>query len=108
MEQHEDWITHDASVGLGVEAAATRGRELLRLDRCVAEAQELAGAGHVRRGYSALLRGYLYAECAMVGQSFAAELSRNWRAAIDAYCEEFDPQHEGEPAADEEHAGRSG
>ena len=61
----------------------------------------------MRRGYSALLRGYLYAERAMIGYPFAVELSRAWREAIDAYCEEYDPQHDGEPASDHEPARRN-
>lgn len=67
-------------------------RELSRLALCIADAREHAANGEVRRGYSALLRGFFRAERAMVLDGWAPTLLGHWRAAIDAYCEEFDPQ----------------
>lgn len=76
-------------------------RELRRLAVCVGDAREHAEAGHVRRGYSVLLRGFFRAEQAMINQAWVPSLISRWRAAIDSYCQEFDPQsdtHEEAPA----------
>lgn len=73
-------------------------QELERLQSCVAAAREMAARGDIRRGYSLLLRGFFQAERA-ASQQWSPQLFSCWRAAIDAYCEEFDPQHDEEPAS---------
>ena len=78
---------------------AIRAQELERLQTCVATARDAALAGDVLRGYSLLLRGFFLAERAL-DYRWTPELFACWRAAIDGYCEEFDPQTDDQgPAA---------